>query len=290
MPNNIKVRKKKKPTKRTNSTDINLLVNTETDDVYWEWDRNRIVLALRNEAGIGERTAKSIAKSVEERVLSSKIDKISTSLIRELVDNELFERGYQKKLEKQISIGLPKADIEELIFSKSQENSNIAVNNPEAIQHSLSETILKQYSLQEVFSDEVAEAHKTGKIHIHDLGYPTRIYAFSKDTKLKLKIKDEIKDITIEELYKSTNETGTQINETQYTKDLSDTFVLDRNEWVELQKVIYSNESKEMVKFTTDNEEIKVTADHGCVVKRDNAVIITRADEVKNTDKFIKVC
>jgi anaerobic ribonucleoside-triphosphate reductase len=179
MVSSIKVRKASKRTSSTNSTDINLLVNTETDDVYWEWDRSRIVSALRAEASIGERTAKSIAKSVEERVLSSKISKISTSLIRELVDNELFERGYQKKLEKQTSIGLPKADIEELIFSKSQENSNIAVNNPEAIQHSLSETILKQYSLQEVFSEEVAEAHRTGKIHIHDLGYPTRIYCSS---------------------------------------------------------------------------------------------------------------
>jgi anaerobic ribonucleoside-triphosphate reductase len=177
MPNRIKVRKQ--TSKKTNSTDINLLVGTETDDVYFEWDRNKIVNALREEGGVGERTAKNIAKTVEDRVLNSKIDKISSSLIRELVDNELFELGYQKKLEKQATIGLAKADIEELIFSKSKENSNIGTNNPEAIQHSLSETILKQYSLQEVFSREVAEAHKTGQIHVHDLGYPARIYCSS---------------------------------------------------------------------------------------------------------------
>jgi len=178
MPSsNIKVRKK--VSRKTNSTDINLLVNTETDDVYYEWDRNKISTVLREEGGVGERTAKNIAKTVEERVMSSGIEKITTSLIRELVDNELFELGYQKKLEKQTSIGLPKSDIEELIFSKSKENSNIGTNNPEAIQHSLSETILKQYALQEVFSKEVTEAHKTGMVHLHDLGYPTRLYCSS---------------------------------------------------------------------------------------------------------------
>lgn len=177
MPSNIKVRKK--TNRKSNSTDINLLVNTETNDVYHEWDSNKIIKALREEGGVGERTAKNIAKSVEERVLGSGIKKITTSLIRELVDNELFELGLQKKLEKQASIGMPKSDIEELIFSKSKENSNIGTNNPEAIQFSLSETILKQYALQEVFSEEVAEAHKTGMVHLHDLGHPTRIYCSS---------------------------------------------------------------------------------------------------------------
>jgi len=177
MPNSIKVRKKSG--KKSNSTDINLLVNTETNDVYFEWDKARIARALREEGGVNATVAKEIAQAVEDKVLKSGIQKISTSLIRELVDNELFDRGEQKKLEKQTSIGMPKSDIEELIFSKSKENSNIASNNPEAIQHTLSETILKQYALQEVFSPEVAEAHKTGMVHVHDLGYVCRIYCSS---------------------------------------------------------------------------------------------------------------
>lgn len=290
MPSNIKVRKK--TNRKVSSTDINLLVNTETDDAYFEWDRNKIVKALREEGGVGERTAKNIAKAVEERVLGSGMNKITTSLIRELVDNELFELGYQKKLEKQASIGLPKSDIEELIFSKSQENSNIGTNNPEAIQFSLSETILKQYALQEVFSEEVAEAHRAGKVHVHDLGHCTRIYAFSKNTKLAVKINNEVKIMTIEELYGWVDGSDAQINDTQYVKNASglELCVLDRNRWVELQRVIYSNESKEMVKFTVNGKEIKVTSDHGCVIKRNNALIIIRADEIKNTDKFVKIC
>ncbi|MBD3408523.1 MAG: hypothetical protein GF411_20535 [Candidatus Lokiarchaeota archaeon] len=289
MPSNIKVRKK--TTRKNNSTDINLLVNTETDDVYFEWDRHKIVNALREEGGVGERTAKNIAKSVEQRVMDSGIKKITTSLIRELVDNELFELGYQKKLEKQASISLPKSDIEELIFSKSQENSNIGTNNPEAIQFSLSETALKQYALQEVFSEEVAEAHRTGKVHVHDLGHPTRIYAFSKDTKLIVKIDGDIREMTLEELYDCVDGISLQINETQHTKECShsDMFVLDRNDWVKLNRVIFSDEVKDMVEFSVGGHIVKVTSDHGCVVKRNNRVIITRADEVKNTDEFMYV-
>ena len=61
---------------------------------------------------------------------------------------------------------MPKYDIEQLIFSKSKENSNIAANNPEAINLAIAETTLKQYALQEIFSDEVADAHREGRVHL----------------------------------------------------------------------------------------------------------------------------
>jgi ribonucleoside-triphosphate reductase len=74
---------------------------------------------------------------------------------------------------------MPKYDLKELIFSKSRENSNIAANNPEAINLTIAENTLKQFALQEVFSHEVSEAHLKGMVHLHDLGYPTRVYCSS---------------------------------------------------------------------------------------------------------------
>lgn len=174
MPNNIKVRKRDR--RRASSTDINLLVHPESKDEFFEWDKKKIVSALREEAGLTKKIAVEIADAVEVRVLKSNLKTISTSLIRELVDNELFDRGLQQKLESQQIIGLPKFDIDELIFRKSQENSNIMSNNPEAISHSISETISKQYALQKIFSQEVADAHRNGVIHLHDLGYAVRVY------------------------------------------------------------------------------------------------------------------
>ncbi|MDR1535184.1 MAG: anaerobic ribonucleoside-triphosphate reductase [Planctomycetota bacterium] len=161
------------------STDIHLLVDPGSRAEYFQWERGRIARALIREARLEAGEAESIAKAVERRVFASGITRISTSLIRELADNELFERGHQKTLERQALIGLPKYDIEQLIVSKSKENSNISANNPEAINLAIAETVLKQYALQEIFSPEVADAHRDGMVHLHDLGYPTRVYCSS---------------------------------------------------------------------------------------------------------------
>ncbi|MFW6189606.1 MAG: anaerobic ribonucleoside-triphosphate reductase, partial [Planctomycetota bacterium] len=170
----------RKPGRRNgNSTDIALMVNTETQDQLGEWDKSKIVRALQVEADLGRETAREIAGTVERRVMDSGLTRISTTLIRELVDNELFERGLTGRLEKQASLGIPKYDLDQIIHSKSKENANIAQNNPEAINLAVAENTLKRYALQEVFSDRVAEAHMLGKIHLHDLGYPTRVYCSS---------------------------------------------------------------------------------------------------------------
>ena len=162
-----------------NTTDLALLVDAGSKDALLPWDKNRVAAALEEEAHLDAPTARKVASAVEERVLASGLTRISTSLIRELVDNELFERGLTGRLERQKIIGMPRYDLEQLIYSKSQENSNITENNPEAINLTIAEAVLKQFALSEIFSRDVAEAHLTGRVHLHDLGYPTRVYCSS---------------------------------------------------------------------------------------------------------------
>ncbi|MCC8167627.1 MAG: hypothetical protein LIQ31_16185, partial [Planctomycetes bacterium] len=114
-----RMRVRKDTARGSDSTDIHLLVDPGSQAEYFAWDTTRIANALVKEAGLERLEANSIARAVEKRVLASGITRISTSLIRELTDNELFERGHQKTLEKQAIIGLPKYDIEQLIISKS---------------------------------------------------------------------------------------------------------------------------------------------------------------------------
>ena len=165
--------------KNGSTTDVSLLVDRGTDDELQQWDRQKIAEALEIEADVEPIVAAEIASAVEKRVFQSGISRVSTALIRELVDNELFERGLNAKLRQQATLGMPKFDIEQLIFSKSKENSNITANNPEAINLAIAENVLKQYSLQNVFSPEVSDAHMRGVVHVHDLGYPTRVYCSS---------------------------------------------------------------------------------------------------------------
>ena len=161
------------------STDFSLMVEPATKKETFPWNKKKIADALEEEAEVPHEVALKIANIVERRVITSGIKRISTSLIRELVDNELFEMGYNANLAKQAIIGMPKYDIEQLIYSKNKENSNISTNSPEAINLAIAENTLKQYALQEVFSKDVAEMHLNGAIHLHDLGYPTRVYCSS---------------------------------------------------------------------------------------------------------------
>jgi len=62
--------------------------------------------------------------------------------------------------------------IEDYLNNKSfynKENSNNDVNYP-SMRSYLSQSIMAKYALDEIYTKELAEAHKTGAIHIHDLG------------------------------------------------------------------------------------------------------------------------
>ena len=168
--------KDSKNQKTQDTTDLNLLVSTPQKGTIGEWNRERITEALIKEISLPEKDAEDIAIAVEKKVLRSGVRTITTSLLRELVNNELFERGLTKKLEKQEILGTSIYNLNQIIFSKNVENSNVVTNNPEAVNLAIAEIVLKQFALKEVFSKDVAEAHLKGAIHLHDLGYIIRVY------------------------------------------------------------------------------------------------------------------
>jgi len=157
------------------STDIALMVTTTSKAEVNSWDRTRIVESLIREINLPLELAEEIAFEVEKKLLSAGISQVTTSLIRELVDIELVSRGLQTLQREHTILGLPAFDVEQIIFNANKENSN-TTHNPESINLTLAESILKQYALTKVFSADVAEAHLSGDIHLHDLGFITRPY------------------------------------------------------------------------------------------------------------------
>ncbi len=158
------------------STELLLLVAGDTKEEISSWDRDKITAALVKEAGLPKIDAEDIAAEVERKIFASGIDVISVDLIRSLVDNELFIKGHSTKLAQQRIVGIPTYDLNQLILSKSKENSNVVANNPEAVNLAIAETILKKFALQELFTPEVSNAHRKGMIYLHDLGFPVRVY------------------------------------------------------------------------------------------------------------------
>ena len=144
----------------------------KTDAGVSGWKKARITAALIREADLDPAVAEEIAASVEAKVLRTGILLISTSLIRELVDNELFERGYDAKLKKQAPLSLPKYDIEGLIHGGGS-GQGLA---PREVECRIARELLLQYSLDEVFSPEVARGHRNGRFYVHSLRNPLRCY------------------------------------------------------------------------------------------------------------------
>lgn len=156
-----------------------LLVESASGDITLPWDRRRIVKQIMEKTTLPTEEAISVAKSVENQIIESAIGTVNTTLIRELVNNELALRGYREQLRDLSIYGVPKDFVEQLMFTKSSENSNIVNNNAEAVNLGIAELVLKQWALDNIFTADVKRAHDTGAIHLHDLGYPHRVYCSS---------------------------------------------------------------------------------------------------------------
>ncbi|MCK5849090.1 MAG: anaerobic ribonucleoside-triphosphate reductase [Caldisericia bacterium] len=161
------------------STDALLLVESSSENITYPWDKARIITSLMKETNLEYEDAHSIAKTVENKAFAWKESSIGTTLVREMVNNELEARGYTVALKDMAQFSIAKATLETIMFEKSEENSNIKSNNPEAVTQTIGEYLLKQYALGFVYEDKLSRAHSTGRIHIHDLGFPDRVYCSS---------------------------------------------------------------------------------------------------------------
>jgi len=156
-------------------TDIALLVSTNSRQEIDPWDKSKISHSLVKEAGIPLELAEDIADAVEARIDRTDLMTVTTAIIREMVDLELLERGMTYAHKRHSHLGIPIWDLEQIINNANKENSN-TTHNPESINLTIAETILKEFALRRVFSEDVAEAHYVGDIHLHDLGFVVRPY------------------------------------------------------------------------------------------------------------------
>ncbi|HUH64868.1 MAG TPA: anaerobic ribonucleoside-triphosphate reductase [Syntrophales bacterium] len=157
------------------TTDITLFVKTSGDELA-RWSRQKIVDALIREAGVDLDTADAISRDVEKQIVSSGIAVLTTPLIRELVDAKLIERGLEQARKMHARLGFPIYDVRQLILLQNKEDANLP-HGPEGTNLILAQGIKREYSLHEVFPQDVGDAHAIGDIHLHSLGYIDRPYS-----------------------------------------------------------------------------------------------------------------
>ena len=115
------------------STDLALMVDALAQEKRSPWDTGKIRDALILEAGVDPATAEEIAIEVEEELLKQGRTQVTTSIIRELVNVKLFQRGLDAKLADHNRIGIPVHDLEKMIFGREgfiETNVNISAHMP----------------------------------------------------------------------------------------------------------------------------------------------------------------
>ena len=156
------------------STELTLFVRT-SDEELKAWDKSRIYDALMRETTISEDAAMIVSREVEKMIGELNIEVITAPLIRELTNAKLVEYGLSSVRKQHTRLGVPLYDARQIIMCPNKENANVP-HGPEATNLTLAENIKKEFALLEVFTQDLADAHMKGDIHLHDLGMVDRPY------------------------------------------------------------------------------------------------------------------
>ena len=157
------------------------------------WSKGRIVAALLAEADLPRDVAEDVAARVEERVFASGLSRITTGLVRELVDNVLVAMGLTAALRRQESVGLPRHDLRRILAGIPLEDWELDASatgpgharpdpvrldtvQPDPVRpdpaRAVAGEVLRRYALEDVLEPGVAELHLAGDLHVEDLRQP----------------------------------------------------------------------------------------------------------------------
>jgi len=128
-----------------------------------EFDANKIANSLIKEAKVPTELAQKAAKEAEKRLVKSKTKYLTASLIREVVNGILIEKGYEDYRHKLTRVGMPVHEVTAAIEAKDQFQVQSVITKAGQI-------VLEEYTLLNVFPRDIADAHLSGGIHIDDLG------------------------------------------------------------------------------------------------------------------------
>jgi len=159
--------KDRQAAKKFKAGEIYVDTSLETIEVF---NRNKIVKSLIKETGLDESIAEQIAFETEKFIKNSNLDHVSAPLIREIVNFKLLEHGLKKERNLYTRIGMPVADLTNLINRGSKENANLQYN-PETIHKIMADSVSKEYTMLKILPHDITDAHLKAQIHVHDMDY-----------------------------------------------------------------------------------------------------------------------
>jgi ribonucleoside-triphosphate reductase (formate) len=130
-----------------------------------EFNADRILQSLVKEAGMPVELAQKIASETESRVYKFQTAYLTAPLIREIVNSILVEHGYEEYRHKLTRLGLPVADVTDLISRTGDSPDSI-----DTVLLATSGKVFSEYAILTKIPRDVSDAHLSGDIQISNLG------------------------------------------------------------------------------------------------------------------------
>jgi ribonucleoside-triphosphate reductase len=130
-----------------------------------EFNADKILQSLVNEAEMPVELAQKIASETEARIYKFQAAYLTAPLIREVVNSILVEHGFEEYRHKLTRLGMPVHDVSNLISQAAD-----GVGSASTVFAHTARKVLSEYSLLTKIPRDVADAHLSGDINLSNLG------------------------------------------------------------------------------------------------------------------------
>jgi ribonucleoside-triphosphate reductase len=131
-----------------------------------EFNPHKIIQCLVREANMSLEQSTKVTEEVENKIYKSPSSYLTSSLIRDYVNNVLLEHGLEEQMNKLIRIGIPIYDLSK----KLNNNTGLLNNGINDVIIDISKSVFSDY-LKNNFPKDILDMHFNGEIHLDDLGY-----------------------------------------------------------------------------------------------------------------------
>jgi anaerobic ribonucleoside-triphosphate reductase/predicted transcriptional regulator len=159
-----------------------LFVRT-SDLAIEEFDRDKIVKSLVEEANMPIKLAQDVAEEAEERLISSGTTYLTAPLIREFINAILIEKKLEEYRHKLTRLGMPIFDVTCLMRGSN------SLQSVGAVKEKAGDRVIGEYTLLGALPRPIADSHLSGNIHLDRLGdWILRPEEFMGDLRVFLKL------------------------------------------------------------------------------------------------------
>lgn len=245
--------------------------------------------------------ADRLANDVLDILEANEVETIDSSELQKLVEKTLIEDGHASTAREYILKAADRSrmremdtalikQMEEITFSSEadsevkRENANIDSSTAMGTMLKYGSEAAKSFNLLYLMSKDVADAHRNGDIHIHDLDFlsltETCVVA---DTSITLKEHNEVRTVTAEYLDKFLGDTVDNVVQLDAIE------IMSHGKFVKaINCVKHTSDNKKVLKISCGLGDLEVTDEHRVTVIKDGAEQDIKARDLSIGDTLLR--